>query len=124
VQPVSREEGSGTREAFELLVMLDERVSPMAVVVPSSESVVEYVAVHPQAIGYVSQGHVTPSVKVLAIEGELPSASTAGQGIYPITREFWLVTAEPPSTEVEDFVRFVVGPIGQQIVGRRYGRVR
>lgn len=124
VQPVSREEGSGTRAAFEWLVMVDDQMSRMAVVVPSSEAVVEYVAAHPQAIGYVSLGYVTPKVKVLAIEGELPSAANAEQGVYPITREFWLVTADRPSAEVEGFLQFVVGPLGQEVVEGQDGRVR
>ncbi len=123
VQPVSREEGSGTRAAFEVLVMEDRRVTPRALVAPSSQAVVDYVAGHPQAIGYVSMVHVSPEVKVLQVEGELPTPLSAGQGSYPLSRELWLVTADPPPAAVQDFIGFALGPAGQQIVGRRYGRV-
>ncbi len=124
VQPVSREEGSGARAAFEALVMVDQRVTPRAVLLLSPEAVVEYVAATPNAIGYVSMGYVGPEVKVLKIEGLLPTPDTTAQGAYPLSREFWLVAAEPQLSAVQDFIDFALSPAGQQIVGRRYGRVR
>lgn len=124
VQPVSRELGSGTRAAFESMVMDGQNVTPMAILVPSGEAVADYVASHPQAIGYVSLGQVTESVKALAIEGEAASAAAAGRGSYPITRELWVVTLEPPGEEAKRFLRFCLGPVGQGIVGLRYGRVK
>jgi phosphate transport system substrate-binding protein len=124
VQPVSREEGSGTRMGFEALVMEGRQVTPLAVVASSSQAMVEYVASHPNAIGYVSVGYVSPEVKALKIEGELPTPETAGRGSYPLTRELWLVTSAPPSEPVQGFVNFALGPAGQQIVGQRYGRIR
>jgi phosphate transport system substrate-binding protein len=124
VQAVSREGGSGTRSAFETLVMDERRVTPLAVVAPSSDAVIEYVATHPDAIGYVSMGKVPAGVKVLSIEGELPTSQTAAQGSYPLSRELWLVTAETSAETVEAFRRFALSPAGQQIVGRHYGRVR
>ncbi len=124
VQTVSREEGSGTRAAFEALVMEDQQVTPLAVVIPSGQAVVEHVAGHPQAIGYVSMGLLSAGVKVLKIEGELPTPQSTGRTSYPLTCELWLVTADPPSEAVQDFLHFVLSPAGQQIAGRRYGRIR
>jgi phosphate transport system substrate-binding protein len=129
VQPVSREKGSGTRAAFESQVMEDLPVTPQAVVVPSSRAVVEYVANHPRAIGYVSMALVPEDgrahgVKVLEIEGILPTPQSAAQGSYPLSRELWLVTGSPPGQEVQDFFDFALGPAGQQIVAARYGRIR
>lgn len=124
VQPVSREEGSGTRAAFEALVMEDLMVTPLAVVAPSSRAVVEHVANHPGSIGYVSMAYVTPDVKVLSLEGESPTPETAGRASYALTRELWLVRAETAAPEVERFMRFALSPAGQQMVGRRYGRIR
>jgi phosphate transport system substrate-binding protein len=92
--------------------------------VPSGESVVEYVASHPEAIGYVSLGQVTANVKAVAVEGEVASASAARQGSYPITRELWLVTLRAPGEDVENFLRFCLGSMGQGVVGKRYGRVK
>ena len=124
VQVVSREEGSGTRSSFEALVLGERPVTPLAIVAPSSRAMAEYVATHPDAIGYVSMGHVTPSVRVLRIEGQLPTTQAVGEGSYPLTRELWLVLARPPAGAVKDFLDFALGPAGQQIVGRNYGRIK
>jgi phosphate transport system substrate-binding protein len=124
VQTVSREEGSGTRAAVEALVMDGRRLTPLAVVALSSQAAVDYVAAHANAIGYVSMGYVTPEVKALPIEGERPGPQTASRGSYPLTRELWLVSADPPSAAVEDLVEFALSPAGQQIVGQRYGRIK
>ncbi len=123
-QVVSREAGSGARQAFEALVMDGRRVTPLAVVAPSSEAVVEYVAEHREAIGYVSMGSVTAAVKVLSIEGELPTPQSTARGSYPLSHELWVVTVDPPARAALAFQRFVLSPAGQQIVGETFGRVR
>jgi phosphate transport system substrate-binding protein len=104
--------------------MDERRVTPLAVVAPSSEAVIEYVATHPDAIGYVSMGRVSSGVKVLSIEGELPTPQSAELGSYPLSRELWFVTGDSQAEPMEAFHRFVLSPAGQQIVGRNFGRVR
>ena len=51
---VTREEGSGTRDAFEHLVMKKMEISDEALVEDSNGSVREIVATNPWAIGYIS----------------------------------------------------------------------
>jgi phosphate transport system substrate-binding protein len=55
---VSREDGSGTRAALEQQLMGEQPVTLTAIVMPSSEAVVEYVARHTAAIGYASMAYV------------------------------------------------------------------
>jgi phosphate transport system substrate-binding protein len=124
VQPVVREEGSGTRAAFETLVMEGLRITPRAIVVASSQAVVDYVAQHPDAIGYVSMAYVSSQVGVLKIEGESPAPETASRGSYALSRELWLVTADPPADAVQQFLAFALSPAGQQLTSRRYGKIR
>jgi phosphate transport system substrate-binding protein len=124
VQPVSREAGSGGRAAFESLVMEGLPVTPWAVVAPSSQAVIDVVAQNPQAIGYVSMSVTTPAVRVLKVEGQLPTKEGAGLGSYPLTRELWLVALDPASEALQSFVDFVLSPAGQQIVGDRFGQIR
>jgi phosphate transport system substrate-binding protein len=121
---VSREDGSGTRAVFEELVMEGQRVTPTAVVMPNSRAVVEYVAEHPQAIGYVSMGHLSQEVKVLEIEEVVPTPKSVRQGEYHLLRPLFLLTNREPTGEIKDFVDFVLSPTGQSIVGRKYGRVK
>ena len=121
---VSREDGSGTRAVFEELVMQGKRVTPTAVVMPSSRAVVEYVAEHPQAIGYVSMGQLIQEVKVLEIEEAAPTPDSVRQGSYHLLRPLFLITRQEPTGEIKGFIDFVLSPTGQSIVGRKYGRVQ
>lgn len=121
---ISREDGSGTRAVFEELVMKGKRVTPTAVVMPSSRAVVEYVAEHPEAIGYVSIGHLSQEVKALKIEGMAPTPKSVRRGEYHLLRPLFLVTRGEPTGEVKGFIDFALSPAGQSIVGRKYGRVQ
>ena len=120
---ISREDGSGTRAVFEEMVMKGKRVTPTAVVMPNSQAVVEHVAEHPQAIGYVSMGHLSQEVKVLEIEEAAPTPDSVRQGAYHLLRPLFLITRQEPTGEIKGFVDFVLSPTGQSIVGRKYGRV-
>ena len=121
---VSREDGSGTRAVFEELVMQGQRVTLTAVVMPSSRAVVEYVAEHPQAIGYVSMGQLAQEVKVLEIEEAAPTPDSVRQGEYHLLCPLFLITRQEPTGAIKGFVDFVLSPTGQSIVGRKYGRVQ
>jgi phosphate transport system substrate-binding protein len=121
---VSREDGSGTREVFEEMVMEEKRVTLTAIVMPSSEAVVEYVARHPTAIGYVSMGYLSPQVKALPVEGVSPTPATVQSGAYPLTRPLYLLTGQEPAGEVKAFIEFALSPAGQAVVEQRYGRLR
>ena len=121
---VSREDGSGTREVFEKMVMGEKRVTLTAIVMPSSEAVVEYVARHPTAIGYVSMGYLSPQVKALPVEGVSPTPEDVQSGAYLLTRPLYLLTGQEPTGEVKAFIEFALSPAGQAVVEQRYGRLR
>jgi phosphate transport system substrate-binding protein len=122
---VSREDGSGSRVAFETIIMDNGKrpVTLTAVVTPGSQDVVEYVTSHPHAIGYVSMGHLSEEVKALEIDGIAPTPQTVGEREYPLVRPLLLLTEEEPSEEIQAFIEFILSPAGQAIVGERYGRV-
>ena len=124
VQVVSREDGSGTRAAFEAMVMGDDRVTLTALVMPNSQAVVDYVASDPQAIGYVSMGYLNGEVRAVAVEGLLPTPEHASRGEYHLTRELVILSRPAVSPEAQAFLDFALSPAGQAIVARHYGRVR
>jgi phosphate transport system substrate-binding protein len=124
VQAVSREDGSGTRAAFESMVMGEDQVTLTALVMPNSQAVVDYVASDQNAIGYVSMGYVNGEVQVLSVEGLLPTPETASRGEYHVTQELVILTPAKVSPEVQTFLDFVLSPAGQAVVARHYGRVR
>lgn len=124
IQVLSREDGSGTREAFERAVMGEDRVTSTAIVIPGSELVGRFVVEDPLAIGYVSSVGVFPGCRPLSIDGARPGLQAIAEGRYVLIRPLILVIRESPDDEVKAFVDFVRGPAGQEIVGKRYGKAR
>lgn len=123
IQVVSREEGAGTRAFFEQQVMGEEAVTLTALVIPNSSAVVDYVASHRNAIGYVSMGEVDARVRVVPLEGVTPTPETVSASGYHLAHPVYLVTRQR-SAAVRSFVDFVLSPGGQALLGARYGRVR
>ncbi len=132
---ISREDGSGTRFFFEEQVMGDERVALTAVVMPTSQDVVAYVADHPQAIGYVSAAYLRDSrgnlltdpdapVRIVPVEGLLPSLDNLRQQRYHLAQPIFLVSRAEPVGWVKQFVDFTLSPAGQQIVARFHAPIR
>ena len=117
---VSREDGSGTRAAFEAIVMNGDRVTLNALVMPSSQAVVDYVATHPAAIGYVSMAELSDKVRALSLEDAAPTAANARAGAYHLTRVlyFYVPTQVPAATQA--FIDYVLSPAGQAIVAQHH----
>ena len=113
---ITREEGSGTREAFEHLVMAKGEITPAALVQDSNGSVREIVAGDPHSIGYISAGLVDHRVKGLAIDGVLPTRDNIKNHTYKLVRRFLLVARAAPTGSCQAFVDFVLGPDGQKIL--------
>jgi ABC-type phosphate transport system substrate-binding protein len=123
-----------------------ESVSLTAVVMPTSADVVAFVARNPEAIGYVSQAYVstplesesksTPDalplntesdsakVKVIALEGRLPTHSEIKDGSYPLSTPLFLVGRGELDGWERQLIEFILGPAGQQIVEKFHARVR
>jgi phosphate transport system substrate-binding protein len=120
VIPVSREEGAGARLSFESLVMGRHNVTSTAVVMPSNQAVVQHVSATPGAIGYVSAAWLLPAVNLLAIEGVMPSPVSVADGRYLLARPFYLAARATPDGGLADFVNWVGGEKGQEIVTRLY----
>lgn len=120
----SREEGSGTRAGFEAMVMGGEEVTLNAVVLPTSKAVVDYVAAHRNAIGYVSTGGLTDRVRVVAVEETLPTLETLQAGAYPLGRVLYLYAPRSPSPAAKSFIDFALSPSGQAIVARSLAPIR
>ncbi len=113
---ITREEGSGTREAFEHLVMGKQEITPAALVQDSNGSVREIVAGDPHALGYISAGLVDDRVRALAIDGALPTRDNIKNHTYKLVRRFLFVARAAPAGSCQDFVAFVLSPDGQKIL--------
>ncbi len=113
---ITREEGSGTRNAFEELVMGKTEITPAALVQDSNGAVREIVANDPHALGYISVGLVDPRVKALAVDGVLPTRESIRSQRYKLVRRFLLVSKLAPSGPCKDFVDFILSAKGQSLL--------
>lgn len=118
---ISREDGSGTRDAFEEAieardangVSLVDKNNP--VIVNSTGAVIENVKQKADAIGYMSLGSVNQDVKALSLNSVEPTTANIKAKKYPITRDFYLIYKKD-NTNAQDFVTYILSPAGQQIM--------
>lgn len=111
-----RESGSGTRTAFQELVMGSENITASALESTSSGAIKQAVAGDPNAIGFESLAYVDSSIKALAIDGVAATQADAKDGSYPIVRPLYFLTNEEPTGLVKDFIDFCLSADGQEIV--------
>ena len=89
---LGREDGSGTRSAFEEIVGVENCVYKNEY--GSTGDVIGNVASNPNAIGYASLSAVDDTVKAVKVNGVAPSEDTVKDGTYEIQRPFVMVTKE------------------------------
>lgn len=125
INVVTREEGSGTRDAFTeltgVLVKQDDgtktdQTTNSAVTINSTEGILTNVTSDLYSIGYVSLGSLKDSVKALSIDGVECTAENAKDGSYPIARPFNIATKDTPSEVAQDFIDYILSSDGQAIV--------
>ena len=115
---VTREEGSGTREAFQKLVMGKEEISLESLVQDSNGAIRQVVSSDQNAIGYISLGLVNEKVRPLKISNVEPSVSNIEKGKYILVRPFLFVFDGEPVGEAKSFLEFVMSPEAQKLLSK------
>jgi len=115
---VSREEGSGTRAAFEEMVMGKDGpvIADTAILQPSNGALRTTVSTTPDSIGFLSFGYLDSSTKALAVDGVLPTPENASNGTYPIVRPLNMMTNGEPGDLAKAWLDFIFSAEGQAIV--------
>jgi phosphate transport system substrate-binding protein len=117
IEVAVREDGDASRSVFDRTIMGDARLTLDALVMPSIETMLNYVALKPGAIGYAPAASVTrhPVAKALALEGQMPTPENVASGAYPLVRTLHLIAASEPQGELRNFVAWALGPHGHEI---------
>jgi phosphate transport system substrate-binding protein len=119
VQVVVREDGEGTRLIFDRQVMGGIECKNGAVVMPTPETVLNYVALHPEAIAYVASGRFDrerqPKVRALALDGHALTSASLADGTYPLSRNLHWVAPAKPTGPLRDFLQWTAGEEGRRI---------
>jgi len=125
IEVVAREEGSGTRDAFnELTGVLGkdadgnnvDNTIETALIQGSTGAVKTTVASTENSIGYISEGAIDDSIKVLLVESVAISAATVLDGSYVISRPFIYITGRELSPQAQAFIDFIFSAEGQNVV--------
>lgn len=117
---VSRENGSGTRAAFEELSGVNEKLIQKATIKSGNGEVAAYVNSEANAIGYIS--FVTldlnrDKLKGLDIEGIVASIENVQTGKYKLARPFNMIYIASELNDVEKkFIDFIFTNEGQSLI--------
>ncbi len=120
---ITREEGSGTRGAFEELVMgKDHPIAASSIVQGQTGGVRTMVTGDEAAIGYISIGQLTPKVKAVKLGGVEATEANVANGSYAVKRPFLFITKGEPTGAAKAFIDYVLSPEGQELA-RKEGLV-
>jgi len=118
----AREEGSGTRTAFQDMVMGKDAngnaisITTSAILQSSNGALVQVVKSDSWAIGFVSFGYLGDSIKALSIDGVAATEENAKNGTYPIVRPLYFLTKEQPAGLVKAFLDYCTSTAAQKII--------
>jgi phosphate transport system substrate-binding protein len=122
---VSREEGGGTRTAFEDMVMLAKDATGKDVKTPIFEKAIlqqsngqirTTIATTENSIGYLSFGFLDSSVKALKLDGIEPTVDNVKNNTYKVSRPLNMLTKGDPKPLAKAFIDFILSDEGQKIV--------
>lgn len=126
IRVYTREEGSGTRGAFEELVLGKDaagkelKVSEKANVQNSTGAVRTAVAGDKNGIGYISIGSINDTIKPLKIDGVEATEANVKATTYKISRPFVYMTQKEPAGAVKAYIDWVLSAEGQAIVKQHF----
>lgn len=113
----TRNTSSGTYSDFKELAMKKRDYAPSSQKMAGNEQIASEVGKNPNGIGYVGLAYTKAGgVKVVPIDGVVPSIKTVLGKTYPYARPTFYYTNGEPSGLARDFVDFTISPTGQKIV--------
>jgi len=115
---VSREDGSGTRGAFQEIIGYEsEELIGNAMIVNSNGALKEAVSGNENSIGFISFEYLDEKVNALNIDNVEPKAELVKSGDYKISRPFLLINRlDDVSEESQKLINFILSEEGQTIV--------
>ncbi len=112
-----RETTSGTRKAFDKLVLDGENPSaPNIETCMTNGDVAALVKDTPDAIGYVGFGYLQEGLKSVSIDGVEATQENAVNASYTLMRPLQLLTGPLTQPLAEHFIEFALSTEGQQII--------
>ena len=117
IVPVQREISSGSRGAFDEMVLNKQTAtaSNIETAVTAGDAAAR-ISSEEGAIGYLGFGNLEKSIKVVAVNGVIPTQVTAKDGSYSLVRPLILMTGPLTQPLAQVFIDYVLSPVGQKAV--------
>lgn len=113
----TRNTSSGTYSDFKELAMKKRDYAGGSQKMAGNEQIASEVSKNPNGIGYVGLAYMKAGgVKVMPIDGVMPSIQTVQGKSYPYARPTFYYTNGDPQGVAKQFVDFTLGAAGQKIV--------
>jgi phosphate transport system substrate-binding protein len=113
----TRNTSSGTYSEFKELAMKKRDYAPSAQKMAGNEQIAAEVGKNPNGVGYVGLAYIkAKGIKVVPIDGEMPSNEGVQQKKYSYARPTFFYTNGEPAGLAKQFVDFTLSPDGQKIV--------
>ena len=115
----TRNTSSGTYSEFKELAMKKRDYVGSSQKLAGNEQIAAEVAKNPNAVGYVGLAYAKAAgIKVVPIDGALPTKETVLAKNYPYARPTFFYTDGEPSGLAKDFIEFTLSEAGQKIVAQ------
>jgi len=113
----TRNTSSGTYSDWKDLAMKKRDYAPSSQKLAGNEQIVAEVGKNVNGIGYVGVAYIhSPGIKVVSIEGAMPTKEEILKKSYPYARPTFYYTNGEPSGEAAKFIDFTHSAAGQKIV--------
>jgi len=123
IKLIARSRESGTHGAWADMVMKRQAMAAGTVSAASSADMVRKVSRTPGAIGYISLGHLSASVKPLRVDGVMGSLYTVREGSYALSRPLFLFTLGWPDDRSLLLINYALRPEKGQSIVKKMGLV-
>jgi len=115
----TRNTSSGTYSDWKELAMKKRDYAPGSQKMAGHEQIAAEVGKNPNGVGYVGLAYMKAAgIKVLPIEGQMPSQKAVIDKTWPYARPTFYYTNGEPSGVARQFVDFTISTTGQKIVDR------
>ncbi|MGA9098995.1 MAG: phosphate ABC transporter substrate-binding protein PstS family protein [Methanotrichaceae archaeon] len=117
IYAIAREQGSGTRDTFNELIMGSTKAETKeSTVAQGSAEVKTAIVGSDKAIGYVGFSYIQDdTIKAIALNGVLPTVQSIKNGSYLLSRHLYLYTFGDPTPGAKAFIDFTKSAAGQNI---------
>src|SRR6266446_2618719 len=113
----TRNTSSGTYSDFKELAMKKRDYAGGSQKMAGNEQIAAEVGKNPNGVGYVGMAYAkAQGIKVVPIDGELPSVESVQKKTYPYARPTFFYTNGEPTGLAKAFVEFTLSAAGQKIV--------